>query len=58
MTDIGTTRVTHMATKPRWGIPERPIWLHGQNGDYQSGLDKYMAKTGTTRVAQMTTWPI
>ena len=35
-----------------------PQSLHGQDGDYQSGPDGYIAKMGTTRVAQMTTWPI
>ena len=54
----GTSRVAKTATWPRWGLPELPRWLHGQDGDYKSGLDNYMAKVGTTRVAKMTTWPI
>ena len=40
----------------RLGPPEWPRWLHGQDGDYQSGPYSYMAKMGTTRVAQMATW--
>ena len=46
-----------IATWPKRGLPEWPRWLHGQNGDYQSGPDGYMAKMGTIRVAQMATWP-
>ena len=68
MTKVGTTRMAQMATWPRWGLPEWPRWLNGQDGDYQSGLDNYMAKVGyqsgpddymadigTTRVAKMAT---
>ena len=47
-----------MATWPRWGLPEWPRLLHGQDGDYQSGPNVCMANMGTTRVAQKTTWPI
>ena len=54
---VGTTRMAQIATWPRWGLPEWPRWLHGQGGDFQSGLDNYMAKVGLP-VAQMPTWPI
>ena len=46
-----------MASWPIWGLPERHRWLPGHNGDYQSDPDGYMAKIGTTRVAQMATRP-
>ena len=35
-----------MATWPRWVLPERPRWLHGQDGNYQCGPDGYMAMMG------------
>ena len=39
------------------GLPEWHRWQHGQDGNYSSGPDGNMAKMGTTRVAQMATWP-
>ena len=57
-----------MDTRPRWGLPEWHRWLHDQNGayqsdqddrywDYQCGPDRYIAKMGTTGVANIATWP-
>ena len=56
--------MAYMVTRPRWGLPQWPRWLHGQDGDYWSDPDGYMAKMrttrdtkmGSTRVAQMATW--
>ena len=46
------TRVAQMVTRPRWGLPELPRWLLGQDGDLRSGSYDYMANMETTRVAQ------
>ena len=59
-----------MVTMTEWGLSEWPGWLHGQDGNCQSGPDGYMTKMGTskrgidgyndrmgtTRVALMATW--
>ena len=54
---IGTIRDAKMATLPSWGLPECLRWLHGQDGGYQNGSDGDIAKIGTTRVANIATWP-
>ena len=39
------------------GLAEWHRWLPGKDGSYQSGPDVYMAEMGTTRVANIATWP-
>ena len=56
MAKMRTNRVAQMATWQRRGLQQWPGWLHGQDGNYQSGPDGYIAKIGTNRVALMATW--
>ena len=58
MADMETTRLAQMTQWQRLGLLKWARLLHGQDWDYQSGPNGYMAKMGTTRVGQMATWKL
>ena len=56
MDKMATTTLPKIATYTRRRLPKWLRWLHGQDGDYNSGNDGYMNKKETIPVAKMGTW--
>ena len=53
MDKMETTTLSKMAIGTKRRLQQWLRWLHGQDEDYNSGLDGYMDKMETTTVSKM-----